>query len=73
MTPTEPTVEKPQIAVPPSLVGSADECKTRGNPELSCEPIRHRSSAVSLESNGCRIDKESKSNLSNRGSRVKRY
>ena len=30
ITPTEPTVEKPQTAIPPSLEGSASECKTNG-------------------------------------------
>ena len=52
MTPTEPTVENPQIAVPPSLVGSAAECRTRGYAELSCPPIRPFPYSVRLESSG---------------------
>ncbi len=40
ITPTEPTVEKPQIAVPPSPEGSASACRTSGYAPLVYSSMR---------------------------------
>ena len=52
---TEPTVENPQIAVPPGLLESAEECRTRVTRVVVCG---HRTIAdvKSLESNGCKLE-----------------